>query len=42
MFPTDIEQITLEEFLEWKPENKRYELHNGGIVEMSQPVGEHE
>ncbi|MEB3215857.1 MAG: Uma2 family endonuclease [Nostocales cyanobacterium 94392] len=34
--------LTLEEFLEWKPENERYELHNGAIVEMSQPIGGHE
>jgi Uma2 family endonuclease len=36
--------ITAKEFLEWIPENsnKRYELHNGAIVEMSQPTGEHE
>jgi Uma2 family endonuclease len=34
--------VTFEEFAEWKPENGRYELHNGGIVEMSQPLGGHE
>jgi Uma2 family endonuclease len=36
--------IKVQEFLEWIPENsdKRYELHNGAIVEMSQPTGEHE
>ncbi|MEG3977413.1 Uma2 family endonuclease [Microcoleus sp. herbarium8] len=34
--------LTFEEFAEWKPENGRYELHNGEIVEMSQPLGEHE
>jgi Uma2 family endonuclease len=36
--------ITTKEFLSWIPENsgKRYELHNGAIVEMSQPSGEHE
>jgi len=34
-------QITFEEFLEWKPESGRYELHNGVIIEM-QPTGEHE
>lgn len=33
--------LTFEEFLEWKPENGRYELHNGVIVEM-QPTGNHE
>jgi Uma2 family endonuclease len=36
--------ITFDEFVEWIPENspKRYELHNGVIVEMAQPVGDHE
>ena len=34
--------LTVEEFLEWKPEDTRYELHNGAIVEMSQPIGGHE
>ncbi|HAA33035.1 MAG TPA: hypothetical protein DCE56_41595 [Cyanobacteria bacterium UBA8553] len=33
--------ITYVDFLEWKPENGRYELHNGVILEM-QPTGEHE
>ena len=32
---------TLIEFLEWKPEGGRYELHKGAIVEM-QPTGKHE
>ncbi len=35
-------RLTFEEFAEWKPENRRYELHNGEIVEMSQPLGKHE
>jgi Uma2 family endonuclease len=36
--------ITFDEFVKWIPENspKRYELHNGVIVEMAQPVGDHE
>lgn len=34
--------ITFAEFIQWKPENKRYELHDGAIVEMAQPTGEHE
>lgn len=36
--------IKKKEFLGWIPENssKRYELHNGAIVEMAQPLGEHE
>jgi Uma2 family endonuclease len=33
--------ITFEDFLEWKPETGRFELHGGVIIEM-QPVGEHE
>jgi Uma2 family endonuclease len=35
---------TFEEFVDWLPENSgvRYELHNGNIIEMAQPVGEHE
>jgi Uma2 family endonuclease len=36
--------VNFEEFVEWLPENSavRYELHNRNIVEMAQPVGEHE
>ncbi|MEJ1936635.1 Uma2 family endonuclease [Nostoc sp. NIES-2111] len=36
--------VTFAEFVDWLPENTgvRYELHNGSIVEMAQPVGEHE
>lgn len=36
--------FTFEEFIVWLPENtgKRYELHDGIIVEMSQPNGKHE
>lgn len=33
--------MTFAEFLDWKPENTRYELHNGTPVEM-QPTGDHE
>ncbi|MBD1943642.1 Uma2 family endonuclease [Coleofasciculus sp. FACHB-712] len=33
--------INFDEFLEWKPENGRYELHNGVIVEMPNPTGKH-
>jgi Uma2 family endonuclease len=35
------ELITYAEFLDWKPENGRYELHKGVIIEM-QPTGKHE
>ncbi|WP_414530632.1 Uma2 family endonuclease [Nodularia chucula] len=41
MFQPLVEPISFEEFLEWKPENGRYELHKGVIVEM-QPTGDHE
>lgn len=34
--------ITVREFLKTKPETGRYELYNGAIVQMSQPIGEHE
>jgi Uma2 family endonuclease len=35
---------TYDEFIEWYPENssQRYELHNGVIVEMPPPTGDHE
>ena len=35
---------TFDEFVKFLPENSgvRYELHNGNIIEMAQPVGEHE
>ena len=36
------ELVTFSEFAEWKPENQFYELHDGVIVEMPQPRGEHE
>lgn len=41
MFQHLVEAISFEEFVQWKPENSRYELHKGVIVEM-QPTGEHE
>ena len=34
--------ITVQEFLETKPEKGSYELHHGAVVEMAQPIGEHE
>ena len=34
MFQALPEPVTFEEFLEWKPENGRYELRKGAIVEM--------
>ncbi|QHG18653.1 Uma2 family endonuclease [Nostoc sp. ATCC 53789] len=37
-------QVTFDEFIAWYPENsqRRYELHDGVIVEMAPPTGEHE
>ncbi|MEH1933951.1 MAG: Uma2 family endonuclease [Nostoc sp.] len=34
--------VTFEDFAAWRPEGGRYELHDGVIVEMAQPVGDHE
>ncbi len=36
--------VTFDEFIAWYPENsqQRYELHDGVIVEMSPPTGDHE
>ena len=36
--------VNFEEFVEWLPENSavRYELHNRNIIEIVQPVGEHQ
>ena len=34
--------VSLKEFVNWKPDNGRYELHKGVIVEMPQPLGDHE
>ncbi|MBW4629938.1 MAG: Uma2 family endonuclease [Brasilonema octagenarum HA4186-MV1] len=34
--------VTFQEFVEWKPDGRRYELHDGVIVEMPQPLGDHE
>jgi Uma2 family endonuclease len=34
---------TFDEFIEWYPnDGKRYELHNGVIIEMPPPTGDHE
>ena len=44
MSQTLLKITTFQEFIDWLPENSdlRYELHYGNIVEMAQPVGEHE
>jgi Uma2 family endonuclease len=35
--------LTYEEFIQWLPDDgKRYELHDGVIIEISQPTGKHE
>ncbi len=34
--------VTFEEFAAWRPDSGRYELHDGIIVEMAQPLGGHE
>lgn len=34
--------VTFEEFVKWKPDGKRYELHDGVILEVTQPLGDHE
>jgi Uma2 family endonuclease len=39
---TKTELVTFAEFAQWLPENKRYELHDGVIIEMPQPIGKHE
>ncbi|QMS87374.1 Uma2 family endonuclease [Nostoc edaphicum CCNP1411] len=37
-------KVTFDEFIAWYPENsqRRYELHDGVIVEMAPPTGDHE
>jgi Uma2 family endonuclease len=44
MIQTLSKVTTFEEFVAGLPENSgvRYELHNGNIIEIAQPVGEHE
>ncbi|MBD2360570.1 Uma2 family endonuclease [Anabaena minutissima FACHB-250] len=36
--------VTFDEFVAWYPDNpqRRYELHDGVIIEMPQPTGDHE
>jgi Uma2 family endonuclease len=34
--------VTFAEFIKWKPEGVRYELHNGVIIQMNQPAGKYE
>jgi Uma2 family endonuclease len=34
--------VSFEDFVAWRPEGGRYELHDGVIVEMPQPTGDYE
>ena len=34
--------VTFEEFVKWKPDGGRYELHDGVVIEMPQLLGDHE
>jgi Uma2 family endonuclease len=36
----DAQLMTFAEFIDWKPDNRRYELHHGTPIEM-QPTGDH-
>jgi Uma2 family endonuclease len=39
----ELKLFTFDEFIEWYPnDGKRYELHDGVIIEMPQPTGDHE
>ncbi|MDF0555258.1 Uma2 family endonuclease [Kamptonema sp. UHCC 0994] len=44
MIQTLQKAVSFDEFIDWYPENSehRYELYNGVIVKMAQPLGEHE
>ncbi|OUL26372.1 hypothetical protein BV378_13220 [Nostoc sp. RF31YmG] len=42
MFHAIRKLVTFEDFAAWRPEGGRYELHDGVIVEMAQPAGDHE
>lgn len=37
-----VKKMCFEEFVNWKPNNGWYELHNGVVVEISQPSGKHQ
>jgi len=43
MIQTQTKTVTFDEFVAWYPENsvRHYELHNGVIVEMPNPTGDH-
>ncbi|MFS0518821.1 Uma2 family endonuclease [Nostoc sp. UIC 10607] len=34
--------VSFEDFAAWRPEGGRYELHDGVIIEIPQPTGDHE
>lgn len=39
---TPTQFLTFEEFVQWKPEEQQYELHDRAIIAMPQPSGRHE
>lgn len=39
MIKTPNQPVTFEEFAEWKPESRSYELYDGVIIEIAQPPG---
>jgi Uma2 family endonuclease len=41
MLQVETKSISFTEFVEWKPDGRNYELHDGVIIEM-QPKGKHE
>ncbi|MGL5131937.1 MAG: Uma2 family endonuclease [Planktothrix sp.] len=41
MIQTISKLINFDQFLDWKPENGQYELHQGVVVEMPNPTGKH-
>ncbi|HEY9657331.1 MAG TPA: Uma2 family endonuclease [Allocoleopsis sp.] len=43
MIQTILQQITFDQFIEWYPEHSehRYELHDGILIEMPKPTGQH-
>ncbi|MCY7385248.1 MAG: Uma2 family endonuclease [Microcoleus sp. CAN_BIN18] len=42
MIQTPNQPVTFEDFAEWKPESRPYELYNGVIIEIAQPPGKQE
>jgi Uma2 family endonuclease len=42
MIQTLNKTLTFDDFVKWIPEDKRYELYDGVVVEVTQPIGKHE